>query len=293
MSDTLRGALWMLGTVLAFTTMAVSGREVAGTLDTFELMFYRSCIGVLIVLGFIVAQKRWAELRTDYIALHGVRNLFHFTGQNLWFFAVGAIPLAQVFALEFTSPLWVMLLSAVFLGERFTRLRAACACLGFIGILIVARPGTVPLTFGVITAASSAVFFALTIVSTKKLTQNDSVTCILFYLTTIQVVLGLIAAGYDGDIALPDARTLPFVVAVGIGGLVAHFCFTKALSLAPAALMSPIEFARLPAIIVVGWLLYGEHVDVWVIVGGLLIFGANYVNIWATTRSPKVSVTNS
>jgi len=286
MSQTLQGALWMIGTILSFTVMAVSGREVSDTLDTFELMFYRSALGVVIVVGFVAFARRWSDIRTPHITTHLFRNLVHFTGQNLWFYAVAAIPLAQVFALEFTTPIWVILLSPLILGEKLTPTRALCAGLGFVGILIVTRPGTVDLSWGVVTAASAAIFFALTIIVTKRLTRSDSILCILFYLTTMQLVFGLVAAGYDGDMAVPDWDTLPFVIAVGIAGLVAHFCYTKALSLAPATVVTPIDFARLPTIALVGWVLYAEAIHPMVVVGAVIIFAGNYLNIWTETRKP-------
>ncbi|THH38418.1 DMT family transporter [Aliishimia ponticola] len=284
MTDTLRGALWMLGTIFSFSVMAVAGREASDVLDTFELMLYRSIVGLVIVAGVITATRRWHEVPTRHFSTHLLRNLAHFTGQNLWFYAVTVVPLAQVFALEFTSPLWVIVLSPLLLGERLTATRAICALVGFIGILIVARPGATPINAGLVTAASCAIFFALTIMLTKRLTRADSIACILFYLTALQLVMGLVASGYDGDIALPDMRTLPFVIAIGLGGLLAHFCYTKALSLAPATLVSPIDFGRLPAIALAAWVLYGEAVDIWVFIGAALIFGGNYLNIMTETR---------
>ena len=125
---------------------------------------------------------------------------------------------------------------------------------------------------------------------TKRLTRTDTVACILFYLTTTQLVMGLLAAGFDGDITLPDADSLPYVIAVGLGGLMAHFCYTKALSYAPATVVSPIDFGRLPTIAVAAWLIYGETVDIWVFVGAAIIFGGNYLNIWTETRRPKAQV---
>ena len=284
MTDTLRGALWMIGTIVSFSVMAVAGRELAGTLDTFEIMLYRSAVGVLIVLAVVAIGARWHELRTNRLNTHMLRNLAHFTGQNLWFYAVGVIPLAQVFALEFTTPLWVILLSPLVLGERLTPVRAMAALLGFIGILIVARPGSVPVSAGLVTAASCAIFFALTIMLTKRLTRTDSIACIMFYLTTTQLVFGLIAAGFDGDITLPGLYELPAVIAIALGGLLAHFCFTKALSLAPATVVTPIDFGRLPVIAILGWLLYNEAVDAFVFLGAALIFSGNYLNIWTETR---------
>ncbi|WP_299783401.1 DMT family transporter [uncultured Roseobacter sp.] len=284
MSPILKAALWMSGAIASFSTMAVAGREAASQLDTFEIMMYRSLIGVVVVVAVAWITGTWRQINRDSLGAHLVRNLAHFTGQNLWFYAVTVIPLAQVFALEFTSPLWVIVLSPLILGERLTLVRGIAAIMGFIGILIVARPDMAGINAGVVTAAASAIFFALTIMFTKRLTRSQSITCILFYLTTMQVVMGLIAAGYDGDIALPDAASLPYVIMIGFAGLLAHYCITNALSIAPATVVVPIDFIRLPAIAIIGMLLYNETVDVWVFLGAGIIFAGNYLNIWVETR---------
>ena len=280
----LKAALWMTGSIASFSSMAVAGREVAGSLDTFEIMMYRSFVGAVIVCALAGATGAWRSIQTVRIRTHLFRNLAHFTGQNLWFYAVTVIPLAQVFALEFTSPIWVIVLSPLVLGERLTLVRAFAAIMGFIGILIVARPDMAGLNTGVITAASSAIFFALTIMLTKRLTRNEGITSILFWLTVMQLVMGIIMAGWDGDIALPDSRTGPWVLLIGCAGLLAHYCLTNALAIAPATVVVPIDFIRLPTIAVIGMLVYGEAIDVWVFVGATVIFAGNYLNLWVETR---------
>ena len=284
MNTTVKAALWMIGTIASFSSMAVAGREVASELDTFEIMMYRSLFGVFIVIVVGAAAGTLGQINRQNFGTQVLRNAAHFTGQNLWFYAVTVIPLAQVFALEFTTPLWVIVLSPLLLGERLTPTRAFAAIMGFIGILIVARPDMAGINSGVITAASSAIFFALTIILTKRLTRTQSITCILFYLTTMQLIFGVIAAGYDGDVALPSLTALPFVLLIGAAGLLAHFCITKALSLAPATVVVPIDFIRLPTIAVVGMLLYNEAIDIWVFVGAAVIFAGNYFNLWHETR---------
>ncbi|MBW4708805.1 DMT family transporter [Roseobacter sp. YSTF-M11] len=285
MSATFKAALWMIGSIASFSSMAVAGRELASELDTFEIMMYRSLFGVLIVVALAGLFGTWREINSRNLQVQMLRNLAHFTGQNLWFYAVTAIPLAQVFALEFTTPLWVIVLSPLILGERLTPMRAFAAIMGFIGILIVARPDMAGINAGVITAASCAIFFALTIMLTKRLTRTQSITCILFYLTVTQLVFGVIAAGYDGDIAWPSAEALPLVILIGAAGLIAHYCLTNALSIAPATVVVPIDFVRLPAIAVIGMLLYDEPLDAWVFLGALVIFAGNYLNIWSETRT--------
>ncbi|SLN37857.1 Riboflavin transporter [Falsiruegeria litorea R37] len=279
-----KAALWMTGAIGSFSAMAVAGREVSITLDTFETMMYRSLVGVVIVCLVLTATRNWAQVTTRSMGLQLFRNVAHFTGQNLWFYAVTVIPLAQVFALEFTTPLWVIVLSPLVLGERLTQIRVWAALLGFAGILVVARPSPETISPGLIAAASSAIFFAFTIMTTKHLTKTEAIGCILFWLTVMQLGLGLVASGFDGDIALPDAQTAPWLVVIGLAGLLAHFCITNALAIAPATVVVPFDFVRLPVIAIIGMLMYGEPLDLWVLVGAVVIFGGNYLNIYGETR---------
>ncbi len=284
MNDTLKAALWMSGAILSFTSMAIAGRAVSLELDTFEIMMYRSVIGVILVCSVATLAGTLTQVTRRHLGLHLIRNISHFAGQNLWFYAITVIPLAQVFALEFTSPIWAILLSPILLGERLRPIGLLAATIGFIGILIVARPTPDTLEFGQVAAAVAAIGFALSAVFTRKLTRTESITCILFYLTVMQAVLGLLFAGFDGDIALPSLQSLPWIILISCAGLVAHFCLTTALRLAPAAVVMPIDFIRLPLIAVVGMTLYGELLDIWVLVGATVIFAGNYLNILAELR---------
>ncbi|NDV00642.1 DMT family transporter [Pseudoroseicyclus tamaricis] len=274
-----KAALWMIGAVVAFSTMAVAARTLSGQFDTFEIMFYRSLVGIVLVVGTAAATGHLRDVRATRLPLHLVRNLAHFTGQNLWFFAIPLIPLAQVFALEFTSPIWVILLSPLLLGERITKIGLFAALLGFVGILVVTRPTPEAISPGLISAALAAIGFALTAIFTRRLTRAERITSILFWLVTMQAAFGLICAGIDGEIARPSAASVPWLILIGCGGVVAHFCLTTALSLAPAPIVMPIDFARLPLIAVVGAIFYAEPLDIFVFLGAALIFAGNYINI--------------
>jgi drug/metabolite transporter (DMT)-like permease len=277
----------MIGAIVAFSSMAVGGRSLSGELDTFEIMFYRSLIGFALVIAIASAGGTINQIRTDRLGLHFIRNLCHFFGQNLWFFAIATIPLAQVFALEFSSPLWVTLAAPLFLGERLTATKLFCALVGFGGIMVVARPDLSSLDPGLIAAALAAIGFAGSAIFTKMLTRDQSITCILFWLTGMQLVFGLVTAAGDGDLALPSAPLWPWVVLVAIAGLVGHLCLTKALTLAPATMVMPFDFLRLPVIAVIGMLAYGEPLNIYVLIGAAIIFGANYLNIWTDTKSRR------
>jgi drug/metabolite transporter (DMT)-like permease len=288
MSDTLRAALWMVGAIVSFSAMAVAGRELSFDLDTFEIMTYRSIIGLIIVLGLAFYFKTYREVNTQRFGLHFVRNLAHFTGQNLWFYAVTLIPFAQLFAFEFSVPIWVMLAAPFFLGERLNALRVFSVLIGFIGILVVTRPWIAGLAPGILPAAFCAIAFAATSIFTKKLTRISTITCIMFWLTALQLIFGLVCAGYDGDIALPAASSVPWVALIGVCGLLAHFCITRALQLAPATVVTPVDFCRLPIIAFIGYYFYNEAIDAYIIGGAIMIFAANYLNIWSEYKSKKV-----
>ncbi len=281
----LAAALWMAGSITAFTTMAVAGRMVTGLHDTFEIMTWRSLVGLILVVSVAGAAGRLREIRADRLGQHFLRNLFHFTGQNLWFFALGLIPLAQLIALEFTSPIWVILLGPLFLAERITPVRAFCAALGFTGILIVARPDFGHVDLGILAAAGSAVGFAGSIIMTKALTRGESIVSILFWLTLMQLGFGVICAMADGSMALPSAESAPWLVLIGFCGVTAHLCLTMALSLASANIVVTIDFSRLPVMALVGMLAFGEALDSLVFLGGGLILLANWINIRAANRA--------
>ncbi len=274
-----RAALWMIGAIFSFTSMAIAGRAISGQLDTFEIMFYRSIMGFLIVLVVAKSIGTLGEIDLKYFRLHLLRNIFHFIGQNLWFFALPLIPLAQLFALEFTSPIWVLLLAPLILGERLTLRKLATAALGFIGVLVVAQPEIGAVNIGILAAGSAAIGFAGAAILTRKLTVQNSLTKILFFLTGLQILFGLLCAGYDGDIALPDLATAPWLIVIGAAGLAAHLCMTKSLSLAPASLVMPVDFARLPLIAVIGVVFYDESLDLYLVLGAILILVANYLNL--------------
>lgn len=271
------GALWMLGGVASFSLMAVAGREAGASFDTFEIMLYRSFTGLAVLLVFCAATGRLGQIGHRRLGLMGLRNVFHFAGQNLWFHAILVLPLAQVFALEFTTPIWVLLLSPLVLGERITARGGLATAVGFAGILVVTRPfdGIDPnLAF----AALAAVGFAVSAMATRLLTRTKSVVSILFWLHLMQGIMALVLAGWDGQIALPFGP-LWALVAVSVLGLTAHASLTTALSLAPAQKVMPVDYLRLPVILIVGWLLYHEPVSVALIAGGALIVAANWLNL--------------
>ena len=278
-STSMKAGFWMLGAVFSFSLMAISGRELGGELNSFEIMLWRSLAGIVIVLAFAWQFNTLNQIKFTHLKLHALRNISHFFAQTLWYFAVTQVTLAQLFAFEFTAPLWVALMAPLFLKETFTKRKFLAICAGFSGILIIARPEASGLSIGMLAAIFCAVGFAGSVLTTKLLTRSYSVTCILFWLTIMQFLLSLFFAGIHGDIATPKITSLHWITIISIGGLTAHFCITSALTLAPASVVAPLEFLRLPLIAVVGYFAYDEALSIFVLIGAILIVGANIANL--------------
>lgn len=283
-SNPLLAAAWMMGAVVSFVAMAVAGREILAEMNTFELMLYRSAIGFAMVAVLLWRSDRgFAQVRSARLGLHLKRNLFHYTGQNLWFYAVAMIPLSQLVALEFTNPIWVALLAPFLLGERLTGARIAGALLGFLGVLVVAQPGSSSLGPGHAAALTAAVCFALNTIFTKQIMRHDSVLCVMFWMTLLQGSASLLLS-LPGGIPGPSAATWPWLLVVGLTGLSAHYSLTTALGHAPASIVAPMEFVRLPLIALVGMWVYAEPLRPAIFLGAGLIIAGNLINLRAETR---------
>jgi drug/metabolite transporter (DMT)-like permease len=279
MSDTIKGSLWMIGGVFSLTSMAIAGKEISLQIDTFEILFFRSVIGVSIILFFLIRKKLLHEINFKEIRTHLKRNIAHYTGQNLWLYALGSITLAEVTSLEFTMPIWIVLFSFLMLNEELNKYKILSVFIGFIGVLITVRPNVESINLGIIAAAISAIAFALTNIYTRRLTRTESTLTILFFLTTIQLIFGLVTSLLDGKLDLPTEENIAWIVVIGLAGLAAHYCITTALSLAPPTVVAPIDLLRLPIAVLIGVIFYSEPGDTFVYIGAGLIIIANWINL--------------
>ncbi|KAA3626444.1 MAG: EamA family transporter, partial [Proteobacteria bacterium] len=256
--------IWMSGALLSFMGMAVSARELTAELDTFEILFYRSVVG-LIIISFLLSRSGWAQVRTSKPLLHLVRNVAHFVGQYGWIYGIAAISLAEVFAIEFTVPVWSTILAVLVLGERISRAKLLAVVLGVAGTLVILRPGFKTVDPAALAVLVAAIGYAVSHVLTKRLTRFDTPLAILFFMTVIQLPLAL--APTIGSLTVPGIAMLPWLVLVGSTAMSAHYCMARAFGLADATVVVPLDFLRLPMISVVGYLFYNELLDPFVFAG--------------------------
>jgi drug/metabolite transporter (DMT)-like permease len=223
-----------------------------------------------------------AALRTRILHLHIGRNLVHLVGQYTWIYAIALLPLATVFAIEFTMPVWTAVLAALFLGERLARHRIIMLVLGFAGVLIILKPGIATIAPASLVMLGGAFTYACSLTMTKRITRDDSTFAVLFYMQAIQLPIGFLLV-LPVWVA-PATAQLPWIVAMGACGIAAHFCMTRALRIADVSVVAPIDFLRLPLIAAVGVTFYGEPLDWTVFAGAAVIFGGTYYSIRRETR---------
>ncbi len=271
----------MSGTLLSFMAMAIGGRELSAQLSTFQILFFRSIIGLLIV-GFFLWCSNWRQIFSKHLRVHVLRNISHFGGQFGWFYGIAFIPLAEVFALEFTVPVWTAVLATLLLREQLTRARIAAIVFGVLGVFLILRPGLSVISFASLAVLGGAFCYALSHTLTRKLAQADSPLTILFFMTVVQLPLGFATSIFDWT--TPTLVMLPWIIVVGVAALSGHYCMARALTLADAVVVVPLDFLRLPLIAAVGFLFYGESLDWFVLVGGAVMFSGNLLNIQAEKK---------
>jgi len=281
-----RVVLWMSGALLAFSMMAVSIRELAGVLNVFEILAIRSGSGVIILLLLAAFRPPLRTLLfTRRIALHALRNISNFSAQVAWAMGIVLLPFATVFALEFTTPLWVAVFAVIILGERLTSGRLVSVVLGFLGVLVIVRPGMETFQPAALLVLASAVGFAITSIFTKKLIVTDSTFTILFWMNLMQLPLNLAGSDLGFLARLDHTHALP-VLGIIISGISSHYCLTNAFRSGDAILVMPLDFLRIPLIAMIGWFFYGELLDLAVVLGASLIIAGIVWNLVAESRHP-------
>lgn len=278
----------MTGTLLSFSMMAVSIRELSrGGLSIFEILAIRSGAVLLMMLVLLLVRPELRLLtRTRRLKLHLLRNVVHYVSQFAWAYTLTLLPLAIVFALEFTMPAWTALLAIWLLGEKMTPSRLGVVVLGLAGVLVILRPGVASINPAAFLVLAAAFGYAITMIATKKLTVTETTFGIVFWMAVIQFPLSLVGSDLAA-FARFEAHNIMPAIGLGIGGLTSHYCLGNAFRAGDATLVVPLDFMRIPLIAVVGWAFYGEKLDVFVLIGALVIIAGVIWNLRAESTGAK------
>tara|TARA_X000000950_G_C13878810_1_gene645981 strand:+ start:1378 stop:2343 length:966 start_codon:yes stop_codon:yes gene_type:complete len=283
MPVTLQASLMMLLALFFFITMGICIRLSSAFVSVIEVVFFRNILAVLILAPVLIRQGA-SSIAMKRPKLFFGRAMVNFIGMLCGFTAVTLIPLAEMTALSFTGPIFVTIGAVLFLGEVIRVRRVMAIAVGFIGALIILRPGLVEVSLGAMLALVSALTIAAASLVVKKMTETETNSAIVFWMVMMQAPLALVPALFVWE--WPTLEAWVYLWGMALSGTAAHVLFTRAVGLVEITSLQPLEFAKLPFAVILAWAVFGEWPDIWIWVGGSVIFAST---VYITRREALAS----
>ena len=285
MTTQLRAALLMLASTVGFGLMAICIRLASQTEPTMEVAFFRNAFGFLSLLPVLLwpvlreggdrPLARFAQsVRTTQFPRYVVRCAIGIVSMYCGFWAIGHLPLSQAISLAYSSPIFITIAAALWLGERVRLRRWLAVLAGFIGVLVIVQPWSHAFSKGVLVAVAAAVLSALVAIQIKQLSRVDKADTIVFWTYVLWVPMSLLPALFVWH--PPQGITWLWLVLCGVLGTIGQLLWTRALKLGEVSALTPISFVQLPIVTLAGWLLFAERVDATTILGAAIILSATF-----------------
>jgi drug/metabolite transporter (DMT)-like permease len=274
--------MYALGAIVMFVVMAVCIRALASRVSAGDITFYRTFFGLLLMLPFVLGRgPGYARqlLATRRFGLFMLRAVLTYTAVISYFYAVTKIPLAEAIALNSTLPIFMTAMAAAMLGERVGMQRWLAVALGFAGALVILRPGFAEVSWPALASFASAALYAAAAIGVKVLARTEPPARIVFYMNFLVTVLA--AAPFLADFSAPLWSDMPYILAIGGAGTLAHLFQSNALKRADASFVAPFDFLRLPLAAIAGFALFDDQPGLWVWAGAALIFASAF---WIARR---------
>lgn len=268
----MRAAWLMLGSTLSFGFMALAIRYATAYVPTQEVAFFRNAFGLVALLPMLLRPGR-APLKTQQLPRYFLRSAIGLASMLCAFWALGHLPMAQAVSLSYSTPFFVTIAAVLWLGETVRVRRWAAVIIGFIGVLVIVRPGTGSFSASSLMAVAAAVLSSVVAIQIKQLTRVDSADTVVFYTYVFWVPLSLVPALFVWQ--WPTGIAWVWLALTGVMGTLGQLLWTRALRLGEVSALTPISFMQLPLVSVMAWLLFGEALDRWTVIGALIILGSN------------------
>jgi drug/metabolite transporter (DMT)-like permease len=287
--DLRRAILMMLASTLFFGSMAVMIRLASTELHPFEIAFFRNLFGFVFALPLLF-RHGVGLLRTSHLSLYFMRCLIGIGSMLCGFWAIVNLPLAEAISISYAAPLFVTIGAALVLGEVVRIRRWSAVVIGFLGVLLIVRPGASSFNVHTLAALAAAVLSGSVAISIKFLSRTEKPDAIVLYTTLLWVPMSLAPALFVWT--WPHGITWLWIVLAGFFGTVGHMFWTRALKLGDASLLTPISFVQVLIVGVYGWLLFDETVDRWTVAGATVVLASNYYIAYRETRLARQTVTD-
>ena len=270
----IQGALWMTAQAATFSAMVAAVRYLSPYYSAFEIVLFRSIIGLVFQAPWAIGGG-WRTIFNARWPLVLIRSLFNFSGSAVWFIALGMMVISDAVALQFTLPLFAITGAWLILRERVSVKRWIGAAVGFVGAMVIIRPGFIEIPPAALIALSAAALFAGVHLSTKKLAGSLTGNALIFHANIIAIPLSLVFAAPDW--VMPATGHYPALIAVGLFGTVAHVFMERAYRAADASYIAPTDFSKLLFAALYGWFLFGESSDALTWIGAaIIVAGTTY-----------------
>ena len=263
-------ALTIIGTLTA-ALMASGVKYLSNDLNPFTICFFRCLIGLIIVLPFIIKNK-FKAIKSKNIKLQFYRSFINVISMITWFSAIGIMHLEKATALGFTTPLFTTILAVIILREVIRAHRITALFIGFLGVLIIIRPGYLPIESGTLLMLIASFSFSIVLIMVKKLSDIDSSLTIIFYHLLFMTPLTFIIAIFFWE-GINFSQFFIFVL-MGSAGLISHWCLAQAFKLSDTTFIMPFQFTKLIWASFIGYVIFAESPDKWTWFGGIVIFAS-------------------
>lgn len=271
-SDTPRALVLMASSAVLFGLMAVSIRLASSSVHVFEIAFFRNFFGLLFALPLLVGPGL-SLLRTQRMSLYLIRCALGLVSMLCSFWALVYLPLSQAVAISYSIPLFVTIGAVIVLGEVVRMRRWSAVIVGFIGVLLIVRPGTEAFSMGTLVALTGAALAASAYISVKILMRSEPANAAVIWMVLILSPLSLVPALFVWT--WPQPLAWLYLLATGLFGTLAQICLTRAYRLAELSALIPLNFIQLPVVAVLAFLLFGEHIDATTVIGAIVIILAS------------------
>lgn len=285
LSGNVQGALWLIFGALFFSGMGLCVKLLGERLPSIEIAFFRAMTGLAVVLP-LMAQEGIGLWRTQRLGAHFGRALLGTGGMVCGFYAFTNLPLAEATAISFTKPLFMVVLAALVLHETVRARRWTATAVGFLGVLLMMRPGSEAMEAAALVALLGAAFGALVTIFIKQLVATERKSTIMAYLG----LTGMILTGLPMLFVwvTPNLYEVSLIVLMGLVGSIAQLCLMQAFKLGEASALAPFDYARLPFAAAFGWFFFGELLDGWAIAGVLVIILSSTYIAWREAQLARL-----
>ena len=284
MTNNVKAILLALVASVSGVTMNVLLKISLADINVFTAGFLRFLFGFLLILPFIF-YNQFQNYKTPNLKIHLTRGFLNIPMMLLGFSALQYIPLEQIKAISFITPIIVVVLSVIFLKEKIYLIRIGALVIGLVGVFVILRPGIVSINIGAYMVLCSCSIWSVVVIITKFAARVDSAFTILSYQYTIVTILSLPIALYFWQ--SPSSQTIIYLIFAGIAGTIVHLCINTAYKLTELSVLQPVNFSRLLIASLFGFIIFDEVPDIWTIIGGLIIFSSILIITYRETYLKK------